>query len=225
MPAEIQIRYHRQARSIKLKADSAGRITVTAHPLTPKFLINRFIAQSQAWIDKHQRRGLKTLSAISLAKIQLFGQTYQRQLANPSDDHTPGIHILDQILIYVPANPLRSPEQHQIDLDRKLKDWLKRTCQTYISRRLIQLSQQMQVEYRTVSLKNLSSRWGSCSNRHNLNFNWHLVHFPPDVIDYVLVHELAHIVHANHSRQFWQLVAKHDSNYKRHKTELSKLAV
>ena len=226
MPEEIQIQYHRQARSIKLKADAAGHITLTAHPLTPKFLISRFIEQSQSWIDKHQRRGRKMLPAVSPKKVQLFGQAYPRLIANDLNrHHLPGIFISNQTLIYIPANPLRSPTQHQSDFDRKLMDWLKRTCQTYISRRLVQLSRDMGVKYQAVSLKNLSSRWGSCSSRHNLNFNWRLVHFPPDVIDYVLIHELAHLVHANHSQMFWHLVARHDPSYKKHKKQLQQLAV
>jgi len=226
VPDEIQIKYHKRSRSIRLKADSAGRITVTAHPLTPKFLINRFIKQSQPWINKHRSRGKKRDSAVSQGELKLFGETYQRQIGSSNlTNHNPGIYIDDKTLVFIPTNPLQSPKKLQSEFDRKLKDWLKRTCHTYVSRRLVHYSEEMKLKYNRVSLKNLTSRWGSCSSQGNLNFNWRLVHFPPDVIDYVIVHELAHLKEPNHSKQFWQLVAKHDSSYKKHKRQLQQLAV
>jgi predicted metal-dependent hydrolase len=61
------------------------------------------------------------------------------------------------------------------------------------------------------------TRWGSCSRRGGLSFNWRLVQAPPEVLDYVVVHELAHIVHPNHSTAFWMLVHAHCPDYPAHK--------
>lgn len=66
----------------------------------------------------------------------------------------------------------------------------------------------------TVRLKELKSRWGSCSIRRNLNFNWKLVLAPPEVLDYVVVHELCHLKEMNHSSRFWDLVEAYCPDYR-----------
>lgn len=61
-------------------------------------------------------------------------------------------------------------------------------------------------EHGQVRIKNTRRSWGSCSGKKNLNFNFRLVHLPPELSDYVVLHELCHTVHLNHSRDFWGLV-------------------
>jgi predicted metal-dependent hydrolase len=68
---------------------------------------------------------------------------------------------------------------------------------------------------RRVFIKNSKSRWGSCSSRGNLNFNYKLIFLPPKVLDYVVVHELCHLRHFNHGPEFWALVAEACPEHKR----------
>jgi len=69
------------------------------------------------------------------------------------------------------------------------------------------------VEYSRISLRDQRSRWGSCSSRGNLSFNWRLVLAPHDVLDYVVVHEVCHLVELHHRSAFWNLVAKRRPYY------------
>ena len=62
--------------------------------------------------------------------------------------------------------------------------------------------------FSTVRIKNQRRAWGSCSSKKNLNFNWRLVTLPPELADYVVLHELCHTVHLNHSRDFWEFLAR-----------------
>jgi len=70
------------------------------------------------------------------------------------------------------------------------------------------------INYNKIKITSAKKRWGSCSARGNLNFSWRLVLTPPEIIDYVVIHELCHVVHHNHSKRFWALVAQICPNYK-----------
>ena len=69
------------------------------------------------------------------------------------------------------------------------------------------------VEFGRVAIRDQKSRWGSCSAKHNLNFNWKLIMAPTEVLDYVVIHELCHLIEFNHSRRFWSLVEKQMPEY------------
>lgn len=71
-----------------------------------------------------------------------------------------------------------------------------------------------------IKVKQQNKRWGSCSSKGNLNFNWRLSMAPIEVIDYVVVHEMCHLVHMNHSKEFWNLVESILPDYIKHKTWL-----
>lgn len=73
------------------------------------------------------------------------------------------------------------------------------------------------VEYHKMHIKDQKSRWGSCSKKGNLNFNWRLIMAPEAVLDYVVIHELCHLIHMNHSPEFWKLVEKICPDYKEQK--------
>lgn len=68
-------------------------------------------------------------------------------------------------------------------------------------------------EYGRVAIRDQRSRWGSCSSKHNLNFNWKLIMAPPEVLDYVVIHELCHLHEFNHSDRFWRLVSAQMPEY------------
>lgn len=69
-------------------------------------------------------------------------------------------------------------------------------------------------EVKAIRIKDQKTRWGSCSSLHNLNFNWRLIMAPGEVLDYVVVHELCHLTHMNHSRDFWNMVEKVMPDYR-----------
>lgn len=76
-------------------------------------------------------------------------------------------------------------------------------------------------EWNKVFIRNQTTRWGSCSSVNNLSFNWRVINLPPHLQDYLVVHELAHIIEHNHSQKFWQQVARALPDYKVLKRELA----
>ncbi len=81
-------------------------------------------------------------------------------------------------------------------------------------------AKKMGISYGRITIREQKTRWGSCSSKGNLNFNWKLTLMPPDILDYVVVHELAHRREMNHSRAFWKIVEQMLPDYKERRKRL-----
>jgi Predicted metal-dependent hydrolase len=95
----------------------------------------------------------------------------------------------------------------------------------HLPQRINELSQKVNIPFNRVFIKNIKSRWGSCSVRNNINLSIHLMQLPDSLIDYVILHELAHVVVKNHSAKFWLLLDKLTGNAKRLDKELKKYKI
>lgn len=94
----------------------------------------------------------------------------------------------------------------------KAKEYLQQKCQLF--------SQKMGIQYGAVRINSARSRWGSCNSKGDINFTYRLIFAPEDLIDYVVVHELAHIKEMNHSANFWDIVEDTISDYKTRRKRL-----
>ncbi|WP_448374362.1 M48 family metallopeptidase [Fervidobacterium sp.] len=92
--------------------------------------------------------------------------------------------------------------------------WLRRKAEEYLPKRLSELSKEIGVKYARVQVRDVKSRWGSCSSKGTISLNWRLIMAPQYVIDYVLIHELAHIPYPNHGKGFWIFVEEYCPRYK-----------
>lgn len=91
----------------------------------------------------------------------------------------------------------------------------------YIQCRVEEINKQYQFQYSRVSVKDLKSRWGSCSSKKNLNFHYKLLFLPIHLTDYVITHELCHLQEMNHSKNFWKLVCETIPDHKKRKAEIN----
>jgi predicted metal-dependent hydrolase len=96
----------------------------------------------------------------------------------------------------------------------------KEKAREMIKERLAHYNSFYNYEYKRIAIKNHKSRWGSCSKKGNLNFNYRLVHLPQRLSDYVIVHELCHLGEFNHSKRFWALVEKTIPDWRARRREL-----
>jgi len=96
----------------------------------------------------------------------------------------------------------------------------KNSAKKLVEERLLFYQKKYDVHWNRVSIRNQSTRWGSCSRQGNLSFNYRLLLLPPHLCDYVIVHELCHLKEMNHSPKFWALVAQTFPDYKKLRQEM-----
>ncbi len=116
----------------------------------------------------------------------------------------------------------RLAEHHveQTSIQRALETLYRRKARERFEHRADHFAEKMDVEYNQIEVRNQKTKWGSCSTSGTLGLNWRLMMAPGDVIDYIIVHELAHLRQSNHTDTFWALVSEYDPAYQEHATWL-----
>ncbi|MBP6891383.1 DUF45 domain-containing protein [Candidatus Shapirobacteria bacterium] len=193
-------------RSLKLSLKEKNKLQVNAPSFTPLFLIKKFIKDHEKWIVEHNRKLTKKKDISKLKKLDILDETYEvryRQALRES------LVILDKKIFinYVNKGKIKSL------VDRKMRPWALKIIREKVS----EMARKENLDYGRISVKNQSSRFGSCSHGGNLNFNWQIILFPEDKFEHVLWHELAHLTVKNHSSSFWNLMAKYDPNFRQNR--------
>ena len=111
------------------------------------------------------------------------------------------------------------------DLSEAKRNVYIRKAKETITKRVSYFARLMGVSYRNITIREQKTRWGSCSSEGNLNFNCRLLFVPDRIVDYVVIHELAHRRFMNHSKAFWKEVEKYMPDYKEQKKLLSRFAI
>ena len=192
-------------RTLSVSVDSLGQVTVRAPMKYPMDRIESFLLEKEAWIAKHKSRmnasGVR-LPGVTLDgyELLLLGEHYRIVLYDGK-----GVRLLsDEKRIFLPRE--RSEE--------KLRRWLKENAKRIFTEATRLRAEEMGVHYQSVTISAAATRWGSCTGDNRLRFTFRLLYAPKEVIDYVIVHELSHTVHHDHSQAFWALVASVLPDYK-----------
>jgi len=175
--------------------------------------LENFLASKKKWIlrvsqyyDRLRQRCID--EGLEPNTIYFLGKSYRFQI------------VKDKQQFVIVSDNLRMITFHVADKRRYkhyIREWYKQQTSRLISERLVQINSKMNLRYNRVSIKNQKSRWGSCSKNRNLNFNLLLAAAPMEVIDYVIIHELVHLVEFGHSKNFWHQVGLVDADYKKHR--------
>jgi len=167
------------------------------------------------WTSQHYSKLKERNGGLEPDSLYFLGSRYRFHVVK---DRRPSTVVSDAIkLITFHVTDRRRYKQH-------IHEWYKQQTARIIADRLPTLASRFNVKYNKISLKNQKSRWASCSKNGNLNFNLLLVAAPSNVIDYVMIHELMHLIEFDHSQQFWQLVREADPDYKKHREWLANYA-
>ncbi len=118
----------------------------------------------------------------------------------------------------VAENELRLAKHHveQTSVQRALETLYRRKAREYFEEQADHFAEEMDVDYDKIEIRNQRTKWGSCSTAGTLGLNWRLMMAPPEVVDYIVIHELAHLREQNHTEEFWSVVAEFDPKYQKH---------
>jgi predicted metal-dependent hydrolase len=195
-------------RSIALEIAPDGQFIVRAPNFAGDEVIQKFINSKRNWIDKVYNR---TRQRLALFKPKQFvtGENFlylgnEHALYVARDMH--GKFIFEDKFI---LNERYLPRARIL-----FERWYKEEAFMFFTLRCKFYAENMGVRYNSIALSGAKYRWGTCYPGAKLRFNWRLIMAPKEVIDYVVVHELAHLIEPNHSSRFWAVVEKTFQDYR-----------
>ena len=100
-------------------------------------------------------------------------------------------------------------------IKRLLEDWYLKESTKILKARTEELAQQMRVQPCGITVKNYNSKWGSCTANNKISYNWRIIMAPDHIVDYLIVHELSHIIEPNHSKNFWCQVGNYCADFQK----------
>ncbi|MDO9106019.1 MAG: SprT family zinc-dependent metalloprotease [Methylovulum sp.] len=192
---------------------TTGKIEVVAPPQVAEHKLHQFVSDKQQWImsalNKVVGQQPEPVSPVFYREgvaIAYQGAAYKLGVL-PSKLKRVKISFADTLIAHVPES--LPATEHSDAIKTALTHWMKQQARLQVEQRVRQHAGKKQLMPRSVIIKTQKSRWGSCGIHNDININWLLIMAPPEVLEYVVVHELCHIKVRNHSARFWQLVAEH----------------
>jgi predicted metal-dependent hydrolase len=196
---DLDIEYRQSARrqSIGIMVTTEGKVVVTLPRGATRESLAQALTKHRAWIEAKVAERQAAWGQIKAGSAYFLGQPYRLAAVGK----TAGAVSLNGADLQVPLTG-------GTDLWPRLQAWYREQAQRLLRERVAHFAARMGLSPGPVALKGWKRRWGECHPDGTLKFNWRLIMCPPAVIDYVVVHELAHVLVAGHNPRFWGVVAK-----------------
>lgn len=202
MPESLKITVVRsRRRSLSLHIQPDGSVQVRAPFFALQRHIDQFVREHRDWIDTHLHK-IQVAATLKAENEYLFLD--QRLKVTPGN----------YTQIQVEGEQLFFPQSLLFRKEKEIDAWYQREARSLITKQVEKFSQEMGAHYRGLTFSDTTSQWGRCSHDNRLQFSWRLIMAPLLVINYVVIHELAHTVHKNHSRAFWSMVRNYNPSYR-----------
>lgn len=198
------IRSRRKTVALQILPDAT--LVIKAPFFMPMLFINKFLEQHSEWIEKKVKimstRSVKLPGDINDGHMILYlGKQLQLQIGTYSAIQATNTQIF-------------FPRAAHFRIKKELSTWYIRQAREIITQQVEYYAKQMEAEYTGLTFSDTKSQWGRCTRDNKLQFSWRLIMAPLLVINYVVVHELAHTFEKNHSRSFWNKVRLHNPSYR-----------
>lgn len=204
----ITIIKRRGNRNIRLSFDSRGQVRVSLPYYAPYAAGVNFARTKRSWIISHRPASPKLLIG-----GQLVARKYQLVFKPSMTSARPGARLMSgEIVVTHPAQMMASSDSVQTVARRGAVRAIKKEAEEILPPRLASLANLHGYKYNSVTVKPLKTRWGSCDQSGNIKLNIYLVELADELIDYVLLHELAHTKFQHHQANFWAEMRRHLPN-------------
>ena len=203
------LKFSSKARHLRMQTKNGGELEVI---LPRGFQITdaeKFLHKKSDWIKKHinQKRQFENkfyLLGREIKVTQNYDLFIKKHKIKFNSDHL----------------VITSPSSSRVIIEETFENWLRNIAKKSLVARVHKIADSLGFKVGKITIRGQKTRWGSCSTSGNLSFNYNLLRFRKEVIDYVIIHELCHIKEMNHSAKFWKLVEKFCPDYKFLRKEL-----
>jgi predicted metal-dependent hydrolase len=201
--AEYRIRRSPRARRVRVTVDGDGNVLVTLPRRLPERAAAEAVAELEPWIARRRRALARAAAELRRAPgtVPYLG----RELALVTEPGRERVHRRGDALL-VPAG----------DAGAALERFYRRAARAEIVPRLDAATQRAGTRYHGLTIRGQRTRWASCSSAGRMSFNWRLLLAPPEILDYVVEHEVCHLEVMDHSPRFWALLEARAPDWRRH---------
>jgi predicted metal-dependent hydrolase len=202
------LRYSSNAKYLRLQINHSNELEVILPKRYKHEKAEDFILQKKDWILKHLKERMP-------GKYFFLGEEIKILINYDLFLKKPYINYQRKKLL------ARIPSGHNgFNQDEIYNVWIKHKAKIYLPERIKNISERTGFSYSKITIRAQKTRWGSCTSGKKLSFNYKLMRYRKEVIDYVIIHELCHLKEMNHSEKFWKLVESFCTDYKKLRREL-----
>ncbi len=200
-------RTSKRLKTVSLKVKN-GEVEILCPSFTSDSFLRDLIHKKRGWIKKNLSRSTKNPQNIDqISNGYLNYKGFQLKLIYEKANYQKIVLANKELKIFYDQNKTKN-------IRKLIVDWLKSESKRFLINRLLFLSKKIDIKFHSLNVKSYKARWGSCNERGEIFLNWKLIMLPKRVIDYVLIHELVHIIVPNHSKEFWNLVEEKDPDFR-----------
>ncbi len=212
----VTVKRRARQKYIRLRISGRGELLVSAPKRTSGTEIRRALSGKSGWIATQMKRIEEGLERIDPHKrLYYAGSPYTVKIEKTGSNRR-SVRLCEREAVVRVA----LPESDEGGLEEALSGWLKRRASQELRSLAEEISEEIDLPFKRLYIRNQRSRWGSSSSIGNISINWRVVMAPPQVQRYLIIHELAHQRHLNHSAAFWAEVARLCPEYRRHESWL-----
>jgi len=210
-PFPFQLSRRSSQKYLRIRISRKGEVHVSAPASMPEYQIREALLSRQAWVEKHLSAFRRLHEEMDpLVTIPLNGIPYTVEMVPLPEGKRGRAEFMEESRICRIRVPGGSESAARALLERELR----KIAAGHLGARTQEISRKIRIPYEKLFIRNQHTRWGSSSGRGNLSLNWRVILLDPACQDYLIIHELCHQKHFNHSPAYWKTVEKYCPDYR-----------